>query len=86
MADNAADLLKLAEGSELPNLLANSGDLLSAAADDNALALVVIKAQEAQRKLFEGQMSVEQFTKTIEKINAKLLQAGQDTLNLDLLN
>ena len=70
----------------MPNLLANSGDLLSAAADDDALALVVIKAQEAQRKLFEGQMSIEQFTKTIEKINARLLQAGQDTLNLDLLN
>jgi hypothetical protein len=85
MADNAADLSRLAEGSELPNLLANSGDLLSAAADDDALAKTVIKAQEAQRRFFNGELTVEQFTQVMEKINANLLQAGQDTFNLDLL-
>jgi len=85
IADNNAEILKLAETSELPNLLSNSQDLFTAASDNKNLAQVVIKAQEAQRNFLNGTMTTDQFVKTMEKINEALTRAGQTPINIDLL-
>ena len=84
LSEQSINLAEIATSKELPNIFAES-DLFTAAQNDKALLKILSNAQTGYMRWLNGEIDIQKMQDFMAQINTKIVNAGYDPINLDLL-